>query len=83
MEDVALSIEGDAVKLKATPQASPIPEGFTALRRERQPAALEWTLELPYSIDAGAASARLEQGRLLVTLPKAAAAKPHTPVKAA
>jgi HSP20 family protein len=84
MNDVELSIEGDAVTLKATPQASPMPEGFTALRRERQPAALEWSFELPYPIDAAAATATLEQGRLFVTLPKAPEAKPRTiPVKAA
>jgi HSP20 family protein len=76
--DVELSIEGDAVTLKATAPASPIPEGFTALRRERQPAALQWSFELPYPIDAAAASATLEQGRLFVTLPKAVEARPRT-----
>jgi HSP20 family protein len=84
LDDVELSIEGETVTLKATPKDQPIPEGFSALRRERPPAALEWSFELTYGIDAAAASATLEQGRLSVTLPKAPAAKPHhIPVKAA
>lgn len=81
--DIELSIDGDAVTLKTMPQESPIPEGLSALRRERKPAAFEWSFELPYPVDAGAASATLEQGRLAVVLPKAPEAKPRTiPVKA-
>lgn len=84
MEDIELSVEGQTVTLKVTPSARTIPEGFTAIRRERQPAAIEWSFELPYPIDAAAATASLEQGHLSVTLPKAAAAKPRViPVKAA
>jgi HSP20 family protein len=84
LEDIELSIEGDVVTLKATPKETAIPEGFTPLRRERQPAAMEWSFELPYAVDAGAASATLEQGRLSVILPKAPEAKPRSiPVKAA
>jgi HSP20 family protein len=83
LEDIELTIERGVVTLKTTPKESAIPEGFTALRRERQPAALEWSFELPYPVDAGAASATLEQGRLSVTLPKAPEAKPRTiPVRA-
>ena len=77
LAEVELSIEGETVTLKAAPQPRPAPEGFTALRRERQPSALEWSFALPYPIDAAAASATLEQGRLLVTLPKAPEAKPR------
>lgn len=84
LEDVELSIEGTTVTLKTTPRTQPIPEGFTALRRERQPAAVEWSFELPYAIDAARAAATLDQGRLSVTLPKAPEAKPRTiSVKAA
>lgn len=84
LEDIELSVEGDTVTLKSTPPSRTVPEGFTAIRRERQPAAVEWSFELPYAIDAAAATASLEQGRLSVTLPKAPAAKPRViPVKAA
>jgi HSP20 family protein len=83
LAEIELGIEGETVTLKTSPQPRPIPEGFSALRRERQPAAIEWSFELPYAIDAAAASATLEQGRLRVTLPKAPEAKPRTiPVKA-
>jgi HSP20 family protein len=75
--DIELSVEGETVTLKTTPRPSPVPEGFSALRRERQPAAVEWSFELPYAVDAAQASATLEQGRLSVTLPKAARAKPR------
>lgn len=84
LEDIELSIQGETVTLKTTPRPVPVPEGFTALRRERQPAAVEWSFELPYAVDAAQASATLEQGRLSLTLPKAPAAKPRTiSVKAA
>jgi HSP20 family protein len=83
LADIDLSIEGETVTLKAAAKPRPAPEGFTALRRERQPTAIEWSFELPYAIDAAAATATLEQGRLLVTLPKAPEAKPRLiPVKA-
>jgi HSP20 family protein len=83
LEDIELTIEGDAVTLKATPKETPIPEGLSPLRRERKSAAFEWSFELPYAVDAGAAAATLEQGRLAVILPKAPEARPRTiPVKA-
>jgi HSP20 family protein len=83
LEDVELSVVGEVVTLKTKAPSPQIPEGYTALRRERQLGACEWSFELPYPIDAAAASASLEQGRLSVTLPKAPEAKPFTiPVKA-
>jgi HSP20 family protein len=84
LEDIELSILGEKVTLKATPQTNPVPEGFTPLHRERQTAAVEWSFELPYPIDAVAASATLDQGLLSVSLPKAPAAKPRNiPIQAA
>lgn len=77
-EDIDLLIEGTTVTLKAKPAAAPVPEGYTALRRERQRAAVEWSFELPYPVDAAQASATLDRGQLLVTLPKAPEAKPRT-----
>lgn len=82
MEDIEISLEGETVTLKAKAEAKAVPEGFSALRTERRPAAIDWSIELPYPIDAAAASASLEQGRLSVTLPKAPEAKPRViPVK--
>lgn len=83
-EDIELSIEDTTVTLKAKPPAAALPEGFTLLRGERQRAGVEWSFELPYPIDAASASASLTQGRLRVSLPKAAQAKPRSiPVTAA
>jgi len=82
IEDIELSVEDQTVTLKARSQAKASPEGFSVLRRERQPVVLDWSFELPYPIDSAAATASLEQGRLSVTLPKAPAAKPRViPVK--
>jgi HSP20 family protein len=69
LDDIELSIEGETLTLKTRPRPAPVPEGFTALRREREPAAIDWSFALPYAIDAARASATLEQGRLSVTLP--------------
>lgn len=83
LEDIELTLEGETVTLRAAPKPRPIPEGFVPLRRERQPARIAWSFELPYAVDAAAANATLEQGRLHVTLPKAPEARPRTiPVKA-
>lgn len=78
LEDIELGILGETVTLKATPAATPVPEGFTPLHRERQTAAVEWSFELPYPIDTNTASATLDQGRLSVNFAKAPAAKPRT-----
>jgi HSP20 family protein len=81
--DVELTVEGQTVSLRVSPKAEAVPEGYAPLRRERRPAAIDWSFELPYPIDSSAASATLEQGRLFVTLPKAPEAKPRNiPVKA-
>jgi HSP20 family protein len=77
LDDIELSVEGETLTLKTMPRPTPVPEGFSALRRERQPAGVEWSVALPYAVDAAQASATLEQGRLYVTLPKAARAKPR------
>jgi len=83
LEDIELSVEGELMTLEAKPAERPVPEGFTPIRRERRSAAVRWSFELPYPIDAASASAVLEQGRLSVTLPKAPEAKPRNiPVKA-
>jgi HSP20 family protein len=84
LDDIEIAIEGEVVTLEAKSKARPAPEGFTPLRRERRPAAVRCSFELPYPIDAASASAVLEQGRLSVTLPKAPEAKRRNiPVKAA
>jgi HSP20 family protein len=79
LSDIELSIQDTQVTLKAARKLAPgVPEGFKPLRRERAQAGVEWSFELPYAIDADAATASLVQGRLEVLLPKAPEAKPRT-----
>lgn len=77
LEQVDLSIENTTVVLRVAAPTSTVPEGFEPVHRERDQRAVEWSFELPYPIDAGAATAVLEQGWLRVTLPKAPEAKPR------
>jgi HSP20 family protein len=84
MQDIELTIEGNAVSLRATAPASSPPEGFRLVHREREPRNVEWSFEAPYALDVNAATATLQHGQLSVTLPKAPEAKPRSiPVKAA
>jgi HSP20 family protein len=84
MQDIDLAVEGSTVLLRATAPAMTTPEGFALVHRESERNNVEWSFEAPYAVDVNAATATLEQGRLSVTLPKAAEAKPRTiPVKAA
>jgi HSP20 family protein len=76
-EDIDLSIEGATLSLSAAAPNITVPEGFKLIHRERQPAALQWSVELPDPVQVDAVGATFQQGRLLVTLPKAAAAKPR------
>jgi HSP20 family protein len=84
-QDIELSIEDGVLNLKATRAPEPAaPRGFAPVRRERTRKTLDWAVSLPYSVDASAATATFEQGRLQVSLPKAPEAKPRNiPVKAA
>lgn len=54
------------------------PEGYTTQRRERANLALRRTFSLPVSVDPGLASARVKDGVLTITLPKAADVRPRT-----
>jgi HSP20 family protein len=76
-DQIELSVEEKTVTLRVEVPASDVPEGFTALKCERRPGRTEWSFELPYAVDAAAATASLVQGRLSVVLPKVPEAKPH------
>lgn len=76
-DQIDLSIEKATVTLRAKAPTSNVPEGFSPRRIERQRRPTEWTFELPYPVDTTAATAQLEQGRLLVLLPKVPEAKPR------
>lgn len=75
-KDVELSIERGTLSLRAERKPA-APEGYKPLRNERAHVRLAETIELPADIDEEAVSASLKDGVLVVTLPKAAAAKPR------
>ena len=54
-----------------------LPDGFRAVRREREELRLRHTLALPQRVDAEEISAKLENGLLTLTLPKVKAAEPR------
>jgi HSP20 family protein len=84
-QDIELSIEDGVVNLKVNraPEVA-APQGFSPVRRERTSKAIDWSVALPYAVDASAATATFEQGRLQVSIPKAPEARPRSiPVKAA
>lgn len=81
-EDVEISVIGNALSLKGRRPDLP-PENASYHRRERGVGEFERVLRLPVEVDSGKVQARLTDGVLLITLPKAEAAKPRRiPVKA-
>ena len=75
IEDVALTIDGDLFSIAAKREITP-PEGFTARVRERSAFAFDKSFKLGARLDANAAEAKLENGVLTLTLPKAKENKP-------
>lgn len=75
-KDIELTIERGTLSLRAERKPT-APEGFKALRNERAHVRFAETIELPADVDEEAVSASLKDGVLVVTLPKAAAAKPR------
>ena len=75
-EQLELSVGEDWIELAAKREA-PIPEGYTALRRERGGYEFERRINLPKRIDGEKVEAILRDGVLSVTLPKQASAQPR------
>jgi HSP20 family protein len=75
-EDVEVTVVGDELTIKGRRTA---PESGEAVfhRRERGTGEFTRTLRLPIEIDSARVAAKLENGVLSVTLPKAEAAKPR------
>jgi HSP20 family protein len=79
LEDVSLTIDGNVVSIAAKREVA-APEGFTARVRERTGFAFDRSFKLGTRIDSNAAEAKLENGVLTLTLPKA---KKNEPLKIA
>ena len=75
-EQLELSVGEDWIELRAAREVE-VPEGYTALRRERDSYSLERRVNLPKRVNADAVVAKLTQGTLTVTLPKRAVAQPR------
>lgn len=71
-----LSVGEDWIELAAKREVT-VPEGYTALRRERSSYGFERRINLPKRIDGAQVEAVLRDGMLTVTLPKQASAAPR------
>jgi HSP20 family protein len=68
--DVSVSVEEEMLVLRGERKAD-VPVGYRVHLRERAPIAFTRKLPLPARIDASGVTARLENGVLTITLPKA------------
>lgn len=75
--DVRVDVTRDELTV-AVQRAVAAPEGYAPQRRERADFAFERTFSLPVPVDPETASARVKDGILTLTLPKAAEARPRT-----
>lgn len=75
-DQLELSVGEDWLELRAKREIE-LPEGYTALRRERGSYALERRVNLPRRVDGDEVEAKLSEGVLTVTLPKHASAQPR------
>jgi HSP20 family protein len=73
-EDLAVKIQGNYLEISGKREFA-APEGYKAHRGERQNIAFTRSFTLPADIDPEKAAAKLEDGILTLTLPKAATAK--------
>lgn len=74
-EDLKVRVQGNYLEISGVNHTD-IPEGYKAHRSERDAEAFTRTLTLPADVDTGRVEATLKQGMLVLTLPKAEAAKP-------
>lgn len=74
-ESLDITVVGNELTLKGE-RTTPSDEGVTFHRRERGTGSFTRTLHLPVEVDANRVDANLTNGVLLITLPKAEAAKP-------
>ena len=75
-KDIQLTIDGDVLTLSAERTVTP-PAGYKVHRQERATLRFAKSFSLPVEIDAEKADAKLVDGVLTVTLPKAPKAQPR------
>jgi HSP20 family protein len=75
-KDVSVSVEDDALVVRGE-RKSAVPEGYKVHLRERASVAFTRKLPLPARVDANSVTAKLNDGVLTITLPKAKEALPR------
>lgn len=75
-KDLEITLDGAALTIRGE-RGNEAPEGYRAVRRERGTLRFSHSYMLPARVDSGKATARLEDGVLVLTLPKAEEAKPR------
>ena len=76
IEDVAIEARDGLLHLRAQRTHAP-PEGYRILRRERRPWTLDHKVRLPEGVQIEEISARLQDGRLSVRLPRRPESEPR------
>lgn len=76
MEDVEVSVLGDEVTIKGQ-RTLTAPEGAVHLRRERRGGAFSRAFTLPEAVEVDKVAASMNDGVLLITLPKSPAIQPR------
>jgi len=74
-EDLNVKVQGKYLELSGERKAD-VPEGFEKRRIERDVNSFTRSFTLPYDIDVDKVEAKLENGLLTLTLPKAESAQP-------
>lgn len=77
-EDVEITITGEVLTIKGATKSEYGEDGANYHRQERRFGAFARTLELPVSVEAAKAEAKVKDGVLTLTLPKAESLKPKT-----
>ncbi len=75
-EDLAIKIQGNYLELSGSRKLA-VPEGYAVHRRERGESTFTRSFTLPAEVDGDKVDAQLKDGVLVLTLPKAEAAKPR------
>lgn len=75
-EDISVDVNADELTIRGTANAEELPKGFTALYRERVPAAYERTFVLSDAVDKDKITATYENGVLHLTLRKTEKTQP-------
>lgn len=76
-EDIKISLHQNVLTISGQMKATDLPEGARPIRMERPNGSFQRTVRLNARLDEDRIQARLHDGVLTLTLPKAAAAKPR------